>query len=658
VTEAALPGRPVGTSTRWPWAAVGLFAAFAVAGLWLLHRNGEPYADQIPFVIAFGMFGVVGALILSRVRRNRIGALLLYGSMVTSGSFVTGEALTALVRDGVRSGVLVSALGLASNLGWVFGIMPVVLLLPQLFPDGKVLSPRWKWVAWTTAGVLLAVGFGAVVAQQTLSGSSEDATVRNPLYMAAFDRIPLAGSVVPFIMLGALGAGAASVVVRFRRSRGVERQQLKWVLASLLFVVGTFLLSALIGSDSFFISTLLNAFAWLSIPVAIAISVLQYRLYDLDVVVKKALIAGTLAVIVIAVYGAVVSLLGAVASGRRSSLVVFLTALLLGVAFRPVTGFARRIADRLVYGRRATPYEVLTAFSERVGDAYATDDLLGRMAQILGQGVGAERARVWLHVGDELRPAGSWPADAEPADAVPVGDERSLSVHRESVVEVRDRGELLGALSVAMPLNDPMTPAKEKLVRDLASQAGLALRNVRLVEELKASQRRIVAAQDLERRRLERNIHDGAQQQLVALTVKMRLAETLAMKDGERTAAMLEQMRAEAQTALEDLRDLARGSTRRSSPTAGCRRRSRRRLASPRCPSRSRPTASAGTPRRSRPRSTSPASRRCRTSRSTRTPRTSRCASERARGTSSSRSTTTARASTPPRRGTARACRG
>ncbi len=125
--------------------------------------------------------------------------------------------------------------------------------------------------------------------------------------------------------------------------------------------------------------------------------------------------------------------------------------------------------------------------------------------------------------------------------------------------EVRDRGKLLGALSVAMPPNDPMTPAKEKLVRDLASQAGLSLRNVRLVEELRASQRRIVSAQDQERRRVERNIHDGAQQQLVALTVKMRLARSLAGKDADAAERMLAQMEAEAQTALEDLRDLARG---------------------------------------------------------------------------------------------------
>jgi signal transduction histidine kinase len=224
-----------------------------------------------------------------------------------------------------------------------------------------------------------------------------------------------------------------------------------------------------------------------------------------------------------------------------------------------VTRFARRIADRVVYGRRATPYEVLTEFSERVGESYATEDVLGRMAQILGQATGAGSARVWLRIGSELRPAASWPTDAEPAYVAVVANEALPTIEGETVVEVRDRGELLGALSVAMPPNDPMNPSKERLVRDLASQAGLVLRNVRLVEELRASQRRLVTAQDQERRRLERNIHDGAQQQLVALSVKTRLARDLTARDPAKAAEMLTQIDTEIQTALDDLRDLARG---------------------------------------------------------------------------------------------------
>jgi signal transduction histidine kinase len=120
-------------------------------------------------------------------------------------------------------------------------------------------------------------------------------------------------------------------------------------------------------------------------------------------------------------------------------------------------------------------------------------------------------------------------------------------------------GELLGAITLAMAANDPMDVTKERLAQGVASQAGLALRNVRLVQDLRASRRRIVAAQDERAKALERNIHDGAQQQLVALSVRLRLAEQLAERDPAATAEMLRDLQGAATTTLEDLRDLARG---------------------------------------------------------------------------------------------------
>src|SRR5262249_27344892 len=132
-----------------------------------------------------------------------------------------------------------------------------------------------------------------------------------------------------------------------------------------------------------------------------------------------------------------------------------------------------------------------------------------RMAQVLKEGTGADSARVLLRVGDEIREAATIGA--------PSGE--------ETIVEVTHQGEELGALAVTLPASDPMNPAKRELIEGLAAQAGLVLRNVKLIEELKASRQRLVAAQDEERRRIERNIHDGAQQQLVALAVKLKVAD-------------------------------------------------------------------------------------------------------------------------------------
>ena len=219
----------------------------------------------------------------------------------------------------------------------------------------------------------------------------------------------------------------------------------------------------------------------------------------------------------------------------------------------------RHLANRIVYGKRATPYEVLSEFSDKVATSYAAEDVLPRMAQILASGTGASSARVWLRFGEELRPAASWPENGS-APPVAVEDGRLGGFGEgEDGVEVRHLGELLGALSVTMPPSDPMNPSKERLVRDLAAQAGLVLRNVRLIEELRASRRRIVTAQDERAKQLERNLHDGAQQQLVALGVQLSLARRLAERDAPEMAATFDALQQAATDALENLRDLARG---------------------------------------------------------------------------------------------------
>src|SRR5207247_7970042 len=162
------------------------------------------------------------------------------------------------------------------------------------------------------------------------------------------------------------------------------------------------------------------------------------------------------------------------------------------------------------------------------------------------QGTGATRVDVWLRVGAELRPAAVWPAGAEPRAPVRLGPRGELPAF-ESVtraVSVRHDEEVLGALSLEKPRNEPLTPTEDTLLHDLASQAGLVLRNVGLtaelratIDELRASRRRLVGAQDAERRKIERNLHDGAQQQLVALKVQLGLLDRFAA-DSDRVRGM------------------------------------------------------------------------------------------------------------------------
>jgi signal transduction histidine kinase len=182
------------------------------------------------------------------------------------------------------------------------------------------------------------------------------------------------------------------------------------------------------------------------------------------------------------------------------------------------------------------------------------------MARILAEGTGAAGADVWLKVGRQLRAEG-WPADTGHAEqrVEMRGEELPTLPHSDLSIEVRDRGELLGALAIKKGRGEPVTQGDRKLLSDLASQAGLVLRNVKLIEELRASRQRIVSARDEERRRLERNIHDGAQRHLVDLGVKLGLAEAIAPKDLDETEALLAQLQGKTQDALDNLRDLARG---------------------------------------------------------------------------------------------------
>jgi signal transduction histidine kinase len=559
MTTTATAPSTTAQPSRWPWIVLGVAAAFAAVGLVLVSLNGYSLLGDATNFIAFMGMGVVGALSLSRAPDNRIGWLLLWVAITVGAAFTTGEASIYAAAHGEPG--LASWLAWPGNTLWTLGLFPLLILLPLVFPDGRLPSPRWRWLAWAGVGIsflaFVTVGFGT--ATFDVGDVGPPVTVANPLHIPGLGLGPIESVIWP-MLLGLFVAAGASMVVRFRRSSGVERQQLKWFAFAVVALVTYFVISAILeglGISEGNVGEFISGLAFLGIPIAVGISILQYRLWDLDVVVKKTLVAGSLVVLAIAVYAGAVALIGAVAVDRNHPALLFAIALALGIAFRPVMRIGRRLADRVVYGSRATPYEILSEFSERVGTSYATEDVLPRMAQVLGEGTGADVARIWLRVGTSFRPAATWPLDS--AAAVPAGSGDELVVGGESVTDVRDQGEVLGALSVQMPASDPMTPAKEKLVRDLASQAGLVLRNVRLVEDLRGSRQRLVAAQDEERRRLERNIHDGAQQQLVALAVKARLARQLTERDPAKASQMLEQIEAETQTALEDLRDLARG---------------------------------------------------------------------------------------------------
>ena len=385
-----------------------------------------------------------------------------------------------------------------------------------------------------------------------------------PLAFASPIWDPLLGIGLLCLLAGGVGA-MVSLIRRYRRAGGDERHQIKWFLSAACLLPLPFVFHDI----NLAISNLLFPIVVPAAPIAIAIAILKYRLYDIDVVINRTLVYGALAVFITAVYVAIVVGIGAlIGSGGKPNLALSIIATaIVAVAFQPVRERLQKVANRLVYGKRATPYEVLSQFSERVAESYAADDVLPRMARVLADGTGAARADVWLRAGDMIRQSASWPENSDPTAPARITDGGLPSIPgADRTVEVRHRGELLGALTVTKRPGESLTPVEEKLLADLAGQAGLVLKNVGLttellarLEDLRASRQRLVAAQDEERRRLERNLHDGAQQNLVALKVKLGLAEIFAEKDPARAKATLAELKADTDEALETLRDLARG---------------------------------------------------------------------------------------------------
>ena len=454
------------------------------------------------------------------------------------------------------------------------------------------------------------------------------------------------GSLIATVLVGTvwaivltIAAAFMALVVRYRSGSRELRQQIKWVafvaaLALLANVVATGALVAC-NCDNSQVATLMYIavvfLVFLGMPAALAIAILKYRLYEIDVIINRTVVYGMLAAALTAVYVGVVIGVGTIIGRQGSSLLTIAAAVAIALLFQPLRQRAQRLANRLVFGERATPYQVLSDFAERVGGTYGLDDVLQRTAEILAQGTGAARVDVWLRVGRDLRPAATWPPGVARRASMPLGADDALPAFDgvSRVVAVRHDDELLGALALEKPRNEALSPTEDQLLQDLASQAGLVLRNVGLaaelqatIDDLRASRRRLVEAQDEERRKIERNLHDGAQQQLVALTVQLGLLERLA-DDPERVRQTATSSKVPCGMPSTTSATWREASTRLCWRTRVWRRRSRHRAARRRWLPRSIRMASAATPGRWKLRCTSARLKRSRTSRSTRRPRVS-----------------------------------
>ena len=574
------------TSSRRATAVAWLsITAASLAGvvLTLLAWSDMSTGDAISNVAAppaAVFYATLGTLVVRRAG-NLIGWLLLgEGAGLAVLALASAYAVLGITHPGTLpapalAGLLAECIFVPLSLGLGFMLL--------LFPSGRPPSPRWRPVvaASLVATALTLAGF--VVRPRLLAlpaPGGESVLIPNPLGIRSLGGVlrtalvgTLTGMSVLFTVLFAISFVA--LVIRYRSGGREVRQQIKWVACAAVATVACqcVALAAMAASHgaptgvSVVAYAVLTVVVLLGVPAAITLAILKHGLYQIDVIINRAVQYGLLSATLTAVYAGIVIGIGTLAGYSGGPVLTIAAAVAVALLFQPVRRRAQLIANRVVYGERATPYQVLADFAEDMAGQLDFDTALDRMASILAGATGADRVEVWVRVGSELRPQVTWPHGSVPPAAVPLAGDAGLPPFElpARAVAVRHGDELLGALTIQKPRNEPVSAAEDKLLTHLASQAGLVLRNVRLtaelqatIDDLRASRLRLVRAQDEERQRIERNLHDGAQQQLVALTVQLSLLEDSAEDSGE-VRLIASQLRAGLHAAVDDLRALARG---------------------------------------------------------------------------------------------------
>ena len=428
------------------------------------------------------------------------------------------------------------------SVGWIpFILIPSTFLL-LLFPDGRPLSPRWRWVGWA-AGVGIAASF---VGNLIKPGPLEDyPKLDNPLGVEGGIADLLQGIGWLGVMVGIV-ASAISLVLRFRRATGDEREQLKWLAYAGALVAVTLVTSLalydVVGSTVANVAIMTSI---LALPVATGIAILRHRLYDIDVVISRTLVYAILTVALAAAYAAVSLGLG-VAVGSGSTLPTAAGTLAVAFAFRPLRGWIQRQVDRRFDRTRYEGLRKVERFLEDLRAGRAAPEATGA---VLGDALGDPSLELYFwfeETSEHVDAAGRVVADVAAGGRV--------------VTPVRR-----GTLQLASVAHDPALEARPNLLASVITAAGLAIEIERLrvevrrrLAEVEESRARIVTVGDEERRRLERDLHDGAQQRLVSLGLSLRDVQSR-LPEGSDAGRELDATVAALTDAISELRELARG---------------------------------------------------------------------------------------------------
>ncbi|MEA2551187.1 MAG: hypothetical protein QOE25_956, partial [Actinomycetota bacterium] len=384
------------------FAAVSRFSPAAKAAGW----NGSSPLPNTILGAGFLLFPLVGALVMSRHPDNWLGrVLVLVGTYLAFGQLVGAyEVASFLLLPGRLPGGAVAAT--FDGASWVPMIVLMGVYVLLLFPDGHLPGPRWRKVAWIV-GIGSTIVFLVILVNPGKLSGGQFPDVVNPLGIPALKPLLDPLMLLLFVIPGGILAAAVAVVGRFRRSRRVERLQMKWLVtagAIMAVIYAVTIAWSLLwegmnptGAQQPLAITILQNVSLLTfalLPVAIGFAVLRYKLYEIDTIINKALVYGLLATFITVLYVAIVVGLGQLLGRQGNTSLSIAATAIIAVAFQPMRERVRRFANRLVYGKRSTPYELMAEFSRHMADTPSLGDVLPMMAATAASGVGAVRSRV------------------------------------------------------------------------------------------------------------------------------------------------------------------------------------------------------------------------------------------------------------------------
>ncbi|HEX7122810.1 MAG TPA: sensor histidine kinase [Gemmatimonadaceae bacterium] len=522
-------------------AAAATAVAAALAG-WVLGVV-LAVSDGHGFGAAFGIggvaFAVVGALVVWQRPENRLGSLFCVGGVVLTlldAGGVYSRYAAAHPAAGLPGGLAVSWLADAAAIPTtaLFGG-----IIPQLFPDGRVLSRRWRptlWCGW--AFIALATAGNALMPQKL-----ESVPGRTNPYAVPSLRGVWATMIAVSAPLGliALVAGLVTLILRWRRSKGDERQQLKWFLGA----VALLPVPLLLHDAARALSDALLSLAFVVIPVSLGVAVLRFRLYNLNLVVRRSAAYAVVSAVVAGIYLGIVAVVEAGVGRDVSSGEHVIAAVAAAALFQPLRGLVQRVIDQVFYGDRLRPYEVMNRIGRQLEHAVVPENVLPGVVAAVSDALRVPYVAVELNETSR----GPWVA-AEHGRHPGYVETFPLTYQADPV------GRLLVAPRAA---GRPLEAVDRQLLAELARHVGVAAHAVQATLALQRSRADLITAREEERRRLRRELHEGLGPTLAGIALGLGAARAQLRTSPENADTLLATLAGQAEQAIADIRRVVYG---------------------------------------------------------------------------------------------------